>query len=348
MSKGGGSVPSVNTSALQQQMQKANDIAQQQADLGSRIYSYGAGRTTKYADPVLDQFLQILGLGGGTAAPAAAPAASPAAVAAGATPSPIPVPSLSDITQQLTAYYGGAGGVGGTEPRTWLPQHGIDPNKLTSEMGGLPTSLEQGADSASFSDWINRAALTARGDLTAQQQPPPATPATAPGGTTQAGSPFTSILSSSMMQLPIWATQQQYDAAKKNIMNTLPPGPQQAAAIANLQNQRMQGLGTQAYGMVNNMLSSLLGQGGAWQTGAQAAQTGLSGAASTTMGAAGIAGNIAQIQQQNQQLQMMAQQQGNQMLGGIFSSIGQLAGYGLGQYAGSASGSAAITSMLAL
>ena len=170
---------------------------------------------------------------------------------------------------------------------------------------------------------------------------------------------FTNVLSSNMMQLPVWATQQQYDTAKKQLLDQTQPGPQQQALLANLQNQRMQNLGTQAYGRVDQMLNALLGQSGQVWQGAQAAQTGygqaggmLGQAAGTYGQQAGIAGQLGgmqmQAQQMNQQLQLMAQQSGNQMLGGIFNSIGQLGGYALGQYAGSPGGSAAITGMLGL
>lgn len=174
---------------------------------------------------------------------------------------------------------------------------------------------------------------------------PSAAPATGTGGAqgldvTQT-TPFSSILSSSMMQLPVQATQQSYDAMVRQIKDQVPPGPQQNALLADAQNKRMQGLGTGAYGLVNNMLNSLTGQANQWSTGAGLANQGLSGAAST-------AGTIAQIQQQNQQLQLAAQQSGNQMLGGIFQSIGTLGGFALGGWAGSPSGSSAITGMLGL
>lgn len=166
---------------------------------------------------------------------------------------------------------------------------------------------------------------------------------------------FTDVLGSSMMQLPVWATQQQYDATRKQIQQNVPPGPQQSALLAQASNQRMQNLGTQAYSRVDQMLNALLGQSGQVWQGAQAAQQGFGQALQgygQSVSAFGQMGNIgaqvAQLQQQNQQLQLMAQQQGNQLLGQVFGQIGTMAGYGLGQWAGSPSGSAAITSVLGL
>lgn len=166
---------------------------------------------------------------------------------------------------------------------------------------------------------------------------------------------FTNVLSSNLMQLPVWATQQQHDAAKKQIQQNVPPGPQQSTLLAQLDSQRMQSLGTQAYSRVDQMLNALLQERGSVWQGANAAQTGfgqaLQGYGQSTQAfgqQAAIGNTAAQIAQQNQQLQLMAQQQGNQMLGGIFQTIGQLGGYALGQYAGSSGGSEAITSALGL
>lgn len=150
--------------------------------------------------------------------------------------------------------------------------------------------------------------------------------ATSTGGANE----FTNLVNTSMMQYPVWATGQQYDAARKQIMDQVPPGPQQTALLSNLSNQRMQGLGSQAYSQVSGMINSLLGQSGAWATGGGLA----TGSYGTAAGAAGqmgqIGGQIANIQAMNQNLQLQAQQSGNQLLGSVFGTIGTLAGYGMG------------------
>ena len=244
MSKGGG-VPSVQVPwQMTQAIGKENDIAQQQIDLGNQIYQYGKQRTAKYADPVLNEFLRIMGVG-----------------------SPTGVPGPTTAT-------GGAAG--------------LDTTKSAA---------------------------------------------------------FTGPLSSSLYQLPVWQTGQALNATEKQIKNTVPAGPQQAGLITQAQNQRSQNLGAGAYSNVNSMLQSLLGQGNAVWQGAQAAQTGLAGAASTTGAAGSLAGNIASIQEQNQALQIQAQQSGNSLLGGIFGSIGSLAGFGVGSFAGSKAGSEAIAGL---
>ena len=213
MSKGGGKV---DTSNLE-------NIMRQQVKLANEEFQYGMGRTQKYTDPVLNDFLKILGFGGGTTAP---------------------------------------------------------------------------------------------------------TPVTATGGaqglSTTSTAPFTDILSSSMMQLPVWSSQQSLDAAKKQITENMPPGPQQSAALADLENKRMQNLGTQAYGMVGNMINSLTGQGQAWVQGGQLAQSSL-------FSAGQIASTITSLQTQ-------AQQQNNLALSGIFGAIGSLGGFAIGTALGGPAG----------
>ena len=144
---------------------------------------------------------------------------------------------------------------------------------------------------------------------------------------------FASPLNMAMTQYPLFASQQQLNATEKQIKDQTPPGPQQSALLANARNQQMQSVTSGAYQNVNNMINALSGQSNAVWQGAQGAQTGFGQAAGAYGQQAQIGGQVSQIQQQNQQLQLMAQQSGNQLLGGIFGAIGQLGGAAIGAFA---------------
>jgi hypothetical protein len=154
-----------------------------------------------------------------------------------------------------------------------------------------------------------------------------------------------SPMESSLFQSPTWQTQQSTNQSKQNILRNTKPGAQQTALLAEADNQRSANLGTSAFGQVQNMLTALLSQGDQVWKGAQSAQTGYSqaigayGGASSALSGAASAYNASGSQYGSiAQLQAEAQQSGNQMLGGIFSTIGTLAGTVLGGPIGGALG----------
>ncbi|MDC1444486.1 hypothetical protein N8192_00450, partial [bacterium] len=130
---------------------------------------------------------------------------------------------------------------------------------------------------------------------------------------------YVSPTESSMMQLPVATAQAQAKQAKAQILRNTKPGPQQTALLAQVDNQTNQNLGQGAFSQVNNMLNALLNTSGAAQTGFSQAGTLQSAAAQTTQAAGSMATTLANLQQQ-------AAQSNNSLLGGVFNTIGSIAG----------------------
>lgn len=345
MGKGGG----VDTGPMEAAMAQQNAIAQQQLALGKEMWQYGKQRTATYADPALNEFLRIMGFG--TTPTAATPAAAPTGGAAanlgiGAAAPWYTDPATGQVwgADQVTlgsqvpgAKYnqpvGPIPGVPGsteTSPGVWTGPQGYgvpwDPNayyrQSTGPSPGMGMVGETMTPIPGTTEWHKLQAMATGGAGTATG----AGAGTGAAGTTS-GQRYVSPMESSMFQLPAWTTQQQTKQAKDAILRNVPPGPQQSALLAQVDQQRMQNLGTQAFGRVDQMLNALLGQGGAVWQGAQTAGSQMSAASATTAAAGQMASSIASLQAQ-------AQASNNQMLGGIFSAIGTLGGLALGGMGG--------------
>lgn len=231
---------SVETGGIGAAAKSMNDIgnrlwtqANRLNDFGEQMLSYGMGRTAKYADPVLNEFLRIMGFGG--------------------TP-------VGGDAKNL--------GIGATSP-----------------VGGYVSPTE-----------------------------------------------------SALFQNPAWQTQQSTDQAKQNILRNTKPGPQQTALLADADNKRSANLGTSAFSQVQGMLNSLLSmKDEAWK-GAQMDLSAMGGATSAFSGAASAFQGSGNLNQGIANMQSQAQQSGNSMLGGIFSTIGTLGGMVLGGPIGGALG----------
>lgn len=308
--KGGGSI---DTSGMTSAMQAQTDISKQEMDLANRMFGYGVQRTGTYADPLLNEFARIMGYG-----PTAGSAQVPIPSAAPAAPAYAPG----------TAPGGAGGGMGGYSA---MANMFIDPN--TGQLYGGDKVTQAGPGAQMFAN-VPTGEGTTTTPILVQPYGQPAggaaqnlgIGASVPwgGGTTgQAVSPpggrYVSPVESSLFQLPVATSQAQLNQTIQSIMRTVPPGPQQTAMINKARNDMNQNLGQQAFGTVTNMMNALLGTSGAAQAGMQQA-AGAMGAASASQAAAG------QMASTITNLQMQAQQANNQMLGGIFGTIGQLGG----------------------
>ena len=317
----GGKGGSVDTSGMTNAMNQETAIASKQMDLANQEFQYGTQRTAKYADPVLNEFMRIMGFGGAAATPAAAsaPAAGGASGGAGggtATPNMFTTPTgqvvsgtpyaagdanapSSNIFMQGSSYYYSDPATGNVQPLTPVPQSG------TRGPDGIGAAVPWGGGTT--------------------------------GATTATGGRYVSPLESSMFQLPIATSQAQAKQAKASIMRNTPPGAQQTAMLTQVDNQMNQSLGQSAFGTVNNMLNALLGTSSAATTGMSQASTTMAQAGQTTAAAGSMASTIANLQAQ-------AQASNNQMLGGIFSTIGGLLNPLASMMGGGGGSSAGLTS----
>lgn len=150
-------------------------------------------------------------------------------------------------------------------------------------------------------------------------------------GASQPTGGYVSPTESALFQSPAWQTQQSTNQSKQNILrNTKAGSPQQAALLAEADNQRSANLGTSAFGQVQGMLTSLLSEKESAWKGAQMNLSAMGGATSALGGAASAFSGSGQLSSNVAQLQAQAQQSGNANLGGIFSTIGTLGGMVLG------------------
>ena len=336
----------VDTGMIGNSMVAENNVAQQQLALSQQALNYGINRTATYANPVLDEFNRILGLGpqaqqaAGTQVPGGWLTGLPSGggqVQVGTTGGQPLYESGGNFFTQGAGTPATAGG--GT------PNMFIDPATGQIYGGDAVTQSGSGYQVSTPTTMSN-----VSGDAISQAIPGKSTPVTPYGSTSGAnagigamvpwsGNPsqvqwgsginfsttqptsnrYVSPTESSMMQLPVATAQAQAKQAKASILRSTKPGPQQTALLAQVDNQTNQNLGQGAFSQVNNMLNALLSTSGAAQTGFSQAGTLQSAAAQTTQAAGSMATTLANLQQQ-------AAQSNNSLLGGVFNTIGSIAG----------------------
>ena len=337
----------VDTSMIGNSMAAENNVAQQQLALSQQALNYGINRTATYANPVLDEFNRILGLG-----PQAQQAAGTQVPGGWLTGLPSGGGQVQVGTTGGQPLYESGGnfftqGAGTPAAAGGTPNMFIDP--ATGQIYG--GDAVQGSSANGYQ--VTTPATTptpTSGDVIAQSIPGKSIPVTPYGSTSAAnagigamvpwsGNPsqvqwgsginfsttqptsnrYVSPTESSMMQLPVATAQAQAKQAKASILRSTKPGPQQTALLAQVDNQTNQNLGQGAFSQVNNMLNALLSTSGAAQTGFSQAGTLQSAAAQTTQAAGSMATTLANLQQQ-------AAQSNNSLLGGVFNTIGSIAG----------------------